>query len=93
MFRVWRTARDQVSVTWEFINCQVQFCFCRNCPDITCTECGRAGHMRRICPFRVRYYPKDKAEAAELRKQKAVKVGQFNQESGEIEEAGEWAAE
>ena len=69
-----------------------QFCFCRNCPDITCTECGRAGHMRRICPFRVRYYPKDKAEAAELRKQKTVKVGQFNQESGEIEEAGEWEA-
>ena len=48
--------------------------------------------MRRICPFRVRYYPKDKAEAAELRKQKTVKVGQFNQESGEIEEAGEWEA-
>ena len=58
----------------------------RNCPDIVCTECGGQGHMRRICPSAVRYYAKNKEEAARLRQETAAKVGQFNQRTGEIED-------
>jgi len=41
----------------------------KNCPDIACSECGQMGHMRRICQFNVRFYGKDKEEAAQLRQE------------------------
>ena len=49
--------------------------------------------MRRVCPSAVRYYLKDKEEAARMRKETVAKVGQFNQQTGEVEEAGEWKAQ
>ena len=39
-----------------------------------CTSCHGWGHMRKMCPSAVKYYPKTKAEAEAMRNSKKEAV-------------------